>query len=130
MYLLTAYAIFAPASWQPMLGSINAISIIILIIYVILLIKQPKESDDEEEKKETESKLTVKQIIILFIVFSVLLIAASILITYITDLITKEVPWLGGTVAGAILLGVATSLPEVISTFQFFKINKTFKDSR
>lgn len=122
MYLLTAYAIFAPASWQPMLGSINAISIIILIIYVILLIKQPKESDDEEEKKETESKLTVKQIIILFIVFSVLLIAASILITYTTDLITKEVPWLGGTVAGAILLGVATSLPEVISTFQLFKI--------
>ena len=52
MYLLTAYAIFAPASWQPMLGSINAISIIILIIYVILIIKQPKESDDEEEKKK------------------------------------------------------------------------------
>lgn len=109
MYCLTAYAIFAPVELQPMLGSINAISIVILAIYVVLIVKQPKES--EEHHDDIDSKLTVKQIVVLFVVFSLLLIVASVLITYTTDLITKEIPWLGGTVAGAILLGVATSLP-------------------
>lgn len=120
MYGLSAYAIFAPVNIQPMLGSINCISFIIMIIYIILIVKQPKES--EEENIENNSKLTIKQIVFLFILFSVLLIIVSILITYTTDLITKEISWLGGTIAGAILLGVATSLPEVISTFQLFKI--------
>ncbi|MFA6829642.1 MAG: sodium:calcium antiporter [Bacilli bacterium] len=121
MYGLTAYAVLAPSQYQPMMGSINAISIIILAIYVVLIIKQPKESS-EEESEAVDSKLTLKQIIILFIICSVILIAASIGITYVTDLITEEIPWLGGTAAGAILLGVATSLPEVISTFHLFKI--------
>src|SRR5574344_961729 len=120
MYGLTAYALFAPSNIQPMLGSINAISFIIIAIYIVLIIKQPKENDKEE--KVTDSKLTVKQIVFLFIGASILLIAASIGITYFTDMITHEIPWLGGTVAGAILLGVATSLPEVISTFHLFRI--------
>lgn len=103
-----------------MMGSINVLSLVILVIYILLLWKQPKVS--EEDDKEADSNLTIKQIIVLFVVFSLLLIGSSIGITYMTDLITKENPWLGGTVAGAILLGVATSLPEVISTFQLFKI--------
>ena len=97
------------SEYTQMLGSINAISIVILAIYVVLIVKQPKES--EEHHDDIDSKLTVKQIVVLFVVFSLLLIVASVLITYTTDLITKEIPWLGGTVAGAILLGVATSLP-------------------
>lgn len=120
MYGITVYTIFAPETMQPMMGSINVLSLVILVIYILLLWKQPKVS--EEDDKEADSNLTIKQIIVLFVVFSLLLIGSSIGITYMTDLITKENPWLGGTVAGAILLGVATSLPEVISTFQLFKI--------
>lgn len=120
MYGLTSYAMFAPKEIQPMLGSINAISIINLVIYILLIVFQPKESA-EENKEDIQSKLTLKQIILLFILLAVLLIGASIGITYMTDLISKEIPWLGSTIAGAILLGVATSLPEVISTFQLFK---------
>lgn len=120
MYGLTSYAMFAPREIQPMLGSINAISIINLVIYILLIVFQPKESI-EESKEEIQSKLTLKQIILLFILLAILLIGASIGITYMTDLISNEIPWLGSTIAGAILLGVATSLPEVISTFQLFK---------
>lgn len=120
MYGLTAYAVFAPENWQPMLGSINAISIVLFIIYVILVIKQPKESEPTE-KTEIKSDMTLKSIIIWFIVCSIFLIGASICITYVTDLITKELPWLSCSVVGAILLCVGTPLPEVISTFSLFR---------
>lgn len=120
MYGLTCYALFVPTKYQPMLGSINALSFVILLVYIILIIFQPKESDEATEEEQT-SMLSLKQIIILFIVCSLLLIGASIGITYMTDMISSRLPWLGGTIAGAILLGVATSLPEVISTFHLFK---------
>lgn len=119
MFGLTAYAVFAPVSIQPMIGDINAISFIILAIYIIVLIKQPKEADKDDE--EIDSKLTLKQIIILFIVASLVLIAASIGITYATDVIVDMNEWLSGSIGGAVLLGVATSLPEVISTFELFR---------
>ncbi len=119
MYALAIYAVLAPESWQLMLGDINVISIIIFIGYIVVIWKQPKESD--EEKEETDSKLTVKQILILFFGCATLLIGASIGITYLTDMIVKEIPWLNGTVGGAVLLGVATSIPEIISTAQLFR---------
>lgn len=118
LYGLTAYAVFAPAKWQLMLGGINAISIVILIGYILYLIFQPKQAS--EEKEESKSKLSLKAIIILFIVVSILIIGASIGITYMTDMIGDQLPWLSGSVGGAILLGVATSIPEIISTFQLF----------
>ena len=120
MYALALYAVFAPAEWQLMLGDINVISPIIFIGYIALLILSPKEA--EEEKEETDSKLTVKQILVLFSISAILLIGVSIGITFITDLIVKEIPWLGASVGGAILLGVATSIPEIISTAHLFKL--------
>ena len=60
------------------------------------------------------AKLTVKQIIVLFVLCAVLLIGVSIAITYVTDIVAEKIG-LGKTVAGAILLGVATSLPELVS---------------
>ncbi|MBP5091208.1 MAG: hypothetical protein J6328_01440 [Bacilli bacterium] len=119
MYGLAIYAVLAPETWQIMLGDINLISIIIFVGYIIVIWKQPKES--EEEKEQTDSKLTVKQILILFFGCAALLIAASIGITYLTDMIVDEIPWLNGTVGGAVLLGVATSIPEIISTAQLFR---------
>lgn len=120
MYMFALYAVFAPASHQLMLGDINVISIIIFVGYILLLIFSPKEA--EEEKEEVDSKLTIKQIFLLFILCAVLLISVSIGLTYLTDMICKQVSWLSGTVGGAILLGIATSIPEIISTSHLFKI--------
>lgn len=118
MYILALYAVFAPK--QFMIGDINIISIIIFIGYVLMLIFSPKEA--EEEKEETDSKLTIKQILILFFILAALLISISIGITYITDAICNRVSWLSGTAGGAILLGIATSIPEIISTVHLFKL--------
>ncbi|MCR5787343.1 MAG: hypothetical protein K6G28_06560 [Acholeplasmatales bacterium] len=118
MYGLALYAVFAPH--QLMLGDINIISIVIFIGYACLLVFSPKEA--EEEKEETDSKLTIGQILILFFILASLLIGLSISITYLTDAIVNHIPWLSGTAGGAILLGIATSIPEIISTVHLFKL--------
>lgn len=121
-YVLTAYAIFVPKAYQPMLGDINALSIIIFVAYIVVIIKQPKSEEKEGSEEADTSKLSLKAVIALFILLSVVLIGASIGISLVTELITEEIPALAGSIGGAIFLGIATSLPEVISTFQLFKL--------
>ena len=75
-----------------------------------------EESDDGDEVT-----LTKKQIIVRFSIVSVGIVVFSILLTYITDELSVRLN-LGKTVAGAIFLGVATSLPETASTWNLFKI--------
>ena len=119
MYGCAAYAFFAPTNWQLMLGDINVVSIIIFALYIITLFIQPKTSDDEEEEKEVPS-WSLTKIWVLFAISSVLLIGTSIALTYLTAAIQNEIPALSGSVAGALLLGIGTSIPEIISTAQLF----------
>lgn len=120
MYGFAAYAFFAPVSAQVMLGDINLMSILIFVLYVLTLIFQPKEKGEGDEKKEGEVKWSLSRIIVLFVLASLLLIGSSIALTYLTKGIQKAVPALSGSVAGALLLGIGTSIPEIVSTAQLF----------
>ena len=95
-------------------GWFNPMSIAILTIYAISVWKTPKE-EESESKDEVETKLTVKQIIFWFVVLAIVLVGASIGITYLTDWVV-DVFGIGSTFGGALFLGVATSLPEMTST--------------
>lgn len=111
-------------------GWFNPMSILIVIIYSISIWKTPKEEIGEgvDEENEKESKLTVKQIAGLFALFAVLLIGASVGITYLTDWVI-DVYGMGSTFGGALFLGIATSLPELTSTINLSKrgnINAAF----
>ncbi len=120
MYGCAAYAFFAPTNWQLMLGDINVVSIIIFALYIITLLVQPKTSEEEEEEQEVPS-WSLTKIWVLFAISSVLLIGTSIALTYLTAAIQNEIPALSGSVAGALLLGIGTSIPEIISTAQLFR---------
>ena len=120
MYLAAAYAFFVPKEYQLMLGDINAMSVLIFALYVVTLFLQPKTSEDEENEKE-EVQWSLKKIWVLFGVCSVVLIGSSVALTYLTALIQRAIPALSGSVAGALLLGVGTSIPEIISTAQLFR---------
>ena len=67
------------------------------------------------------SQLSMKQIIFRFVLCSVGLVAASIALTYATDAIASRYQ-IGTTLAGALLLGVATSLPELTSSINLAKL--------
>lgn len=121
MYGFAAYAFFAPVNCQPMLGDINAMSILIFVLYILTLIFQPKESEEDEDGEKEEVNWSLKKIITFFSISSVLLIGSSIALTYLTKMIQEALPMLSGSVAGALLLGIGTSIPEIVSTAQLFR---------
>ena len=86
---------------------------VILVLYVIYVSKMPKSSESDD--KECDDNLTLKQAVIRFGICAVILIGSSIALTYLTDMVADRLN-LGKTFAGALFLGVATSLPELISS--------------
>ena len=105
--------------------TISITSIIILVLYT-LGVKTMSNDDGgtaDEFKDETAvtTSLSLKQIIIRFILVSIGLVISSILITYVTDIIAARLN-LGASLAGALLLGIATSLPELTSCVSLVKI--------
>lgn len=125
IYAIIAYGICAPTTAQPILGPINFLAILIFIGYGLAIFLQPKNKDDENDEEEAKvdpmPNLSVKQVILRFVIFAVLLIATSIFITYATDAISEKVFNGDDTIAGAIFLAIATSLPELTSTFVLCK---------
>mgnify|MGYP003373113702 CR=1 FL=1 len=101
------------------LFNISVISIVICIFYFLALKFMANDTVDSNEEEDT-CKLTVKQICIRFILVSILLVIASILITYVTEIISDKLN-LAASLSGALFLGIATSLPEVTSVVALAK---------
>lgn len=99
--------------------SVSIFSIAILLLY-IYGVKTMSGDESSEDGGESTCNLTVKQIYVRFILLSIGLIGFSIGITIVTDMIAKELN-LGVTLAGALFLGVATSLPELTSSISLAK---------
>ena len=116
IYGVIAYGIMAPSGAQPIFGPINLIVILIFGFYILAILLQPKSKEEGEEKIDPLPKLTVKQVVLRFILCAVLLIGISVVITYATDTLSELIFEGDDTVAGAIFLAIATSLPEVTST--------------
>ncbi len=113
MYALTeiglAFADYIQIGWY------SLVSPLMLVLYVVFIYKMPKEA--EKSDSDADDGLTLKQAVIRFSVCAVVLIGSSIAMTYLTDMVADKLN-LGKTFAGALFLGVATSLPELISSFE------------
>ncbi len=101
----------------PRLGFVNIVTPFIFAVYILNLFLTPK---TEEASQPEENVLSVKQLVVRFIAAAVLLVAVSIAITYIADSVANKHN-LGKTFAGALLLGLTTSLPELVSTLSLCK---------
>lgn len=119
MVIAVTIAAFVFNHFGILIGNFNPMSFVIILIYVISVIMTPK-VEEKEEKEEVESKLTVKQIWTYFAICSVVLIGASIAVTYVTDKVVQVLK-IGNTFGGSLFLGVATSLPEVTATIALCK---------
>ena len=113
MYALTEVGLAFSEYIQ--IGWYNLVSPVILALYVVYVLKMPKESEKSDD--DGDDKITLKQAVVRFIICAVVLIGASIAMTYLTDIVAEKLN-LGKTFAGALFLGGATSLPELISSFE------------
>ena len=102
--------------------TINVITFIFVVIYMLAVRHLAGESCDNEPCEDDEPvTLTLRQIVTRFAITAVVIVVASVVLTYITDAIAIRYN-LGVGLAGAIFLGVATSLPEVASTIALVRI--------
>ncbi|MCQ2969632.1 MAG: cation transporter [Clostridium sp.] len=105
--------------------TVSITSIIVLLLYILGVKTMSNDDSDSTDESEEEAAITtslsLKQIIIRFILVSIGLVFSSILITYVTNIIADRLN-LGASLAGALLLGIATSLPEFTSCVSLVKI--------
>ena len=104
------------------IGNVSVTSVLIILLYIITVWVMYKMGGTSESEDDGEPvTLSRKQILTRFTIVSIGIVVFSVILTYITDELSVRLN-LGKTVAGALFLGVATSLPETASTFTLFKI--------
>lgn len=103
------------------IATLNIVSFVIVVLYLFGVRFLAGDNGKKNEDSDRAVGLTTKQIAVRFAAVSVGIISLSILMTYITDDIAVEYN-IGMGLAGAIFLGVATSLPEVSSTVALFRM--------
>lgn len=126
MYGLALFAIIQPLEIEIGILHFNLMSAIILVVYGINVVFM-KSDDSAQNENEDDCPLSLRQVIVRFLLYSVALVMVSVLLTHVTDIIAKELQ-LGATVAGAIFLGVATSLPELSASINLVRM-KNFNAS-
>ena len=111
MYALVALGLYLAEYMR--ITWFSAVSPVVLVLYILFVSKMPKTS--EEQSRKSDDPITLKQAVTRFLICADILIGASIAMTYLTDMVADKLN-LGKTFAGALFLGVATSLPELISS--------------
>ncbi len=116
--LLTLGAYF---NFDPFILFFSLYSIAIAVVYYVGIKTMSNDDGLENVEEEAEVPLTIAQIGRRFTLASILLVAFSIAITFVTDRLAIEYN-MGTTFAGALLLGVATSLPELASSVNLARL--------
>ena len=123
--------------------NINILTPIILVLYFVTLLftreksekvvdaasgeegvaKQPEVVEEIENGVVNKTvALPLKTIIIRFVLLAIVLVGVSVAMTFMVDIIADMYSLQRG-LAGAIFLGVATSLPEIVSTFSLVRLH-------
>lgn len=116
-YAATAVTLFTGYGKIPVVN-IQVASLVILAVYIIstrFLSKDTAKPDTPDD-----SPLTVKQVAVRFSLMAVGLVLMSVLVTTLTDSLAEKLN-LNASLAGALFLGIATSLPELSSSIQLVK---------
>lgn len=102
--------------------------VVLYIIYIYRVYKTGQEENDEDAESSGCEHMSLKKVVVLFFVYSVLLITLSIMIANITDRMGEPIEnggyGLGSAVAGAIFLSICTGLPEMTSAISLAKMGQ------
>ena len=113
------FVLGAESPWFYM--SVTSLVIAVLYALSVRYLASDNGAAADEEPAGEEVALSLKSIVVRFVAASVGIIVASVILTYVTDDIAERLN-LGSGLAGALFLGVATSLPEVTSTISLFRM--------
>lgn len=126
-YCMTTYAVLALNMFWPEVFDFHALSLsvtsVAIVIFYSLGVKylSSEESSESEAQESEHTSLTLRGIVVRFVLCSVGLVGLSIWLTYLSDDIATTLG-MGTGLAGALFLGVATSLPELSSTVTLFRL--------
>lgn len=127
MYLMLALNYLNVLHFQILHISIT--SVLIAIVYLLgakyLAVAEDVEADDEmiqyQARKMADGKQRPDRILPRFVITAIALVISSVLLSVLTNEISDKIE-LTKTWAGAILLGVATSVPELTTSLRLFKL--------
>ncbi len=100
------------------LGIIGFPSLVIFITYICYVLFLSNDNEEVESEKVCKSRHLGLRLVLV----AVFLVFFSTLLTITVDKISVLYPNFSGSILGAILLGITTSLPEVITFFTLFKM--------
>lgn len=103
------------------IATINIVTLVIVALYGFGVRYLAGENGEKCADEGAAVSLTVRQIVVRFTAVSIGIVVLSVLMTYITDDLATQYN-IGMGMAGAIFLGVATSLPEVSSTVALLRM--------
>ncbi len=131
LYVVALYAVIGISILLPQGVSIAIIGLnfslvaIISVVLYFLTIKSLAQGDGEEMHEQTLNEKVVdksiKRIIFWFVAWAIVLVGTSILLTIVTDKM-QDAYNLSASLAGALFLGIATSLPEATAVFYLVRI--------
>ena len=138
--MIPVYALFVVAIYVAMilnwfnilnfeLATVNILTIVIIVLYCVgvryLAVGDSKPSDADDAASEgsqsADDGLSVRTIVVRFVLVAIGIVTMSVVMTYLTDALAAEYN-IGKGLAGALFLGVATSLPELSSTVALFRM--------
>lgn len=125
-YCLATYAVlalnmFLPEVFDSHVLSLSVTSIAIVIFYALGVRYLSGEQSEVGDEQTEQNSLTLRGVVVRFVLCSVGLVGLSVWLTYLSDDIATSLG-MGAGLAGALFLGVATSLPELSSTVTLFRL--------
>ncbi len=100
--------------------NISIISVFIFLLYLIFFILLSKMVIND---KEREKEVVINKIYLKFILTAIAIIVLSVSLTLQANKIVMMNPLFSSSTVGAFLLGITTSLPEVVSVYALIKMS-------
>ncbi len=111
---------FIPTSFVIPGINVNSISIIIVAIYTVMLLLNRGEEKAHTVDTLVVSKYSVKTLVLFFVLCAIALILCSTGLSFITNVLS-DYYMIDKSLSGALFLGLATALPEIVTTIVFIK---------
>lgn len=94
-----------------------------LIIFITYFIYVRKIASNDSKDLEKDSSKNVKNLPLKLFIAALLMVISSIFLTFLVNKISLMYPAFSSSLIGAILLGITTSLPEVITFYTLITLN-------